>query len=125
MFDIKNDEAGELTLQSLSLKPTFGMIGAGEPVDRTAKRVLERLQDTKVFGRKLYFLQEGIYQGLPLPKVQVEGFFIGTFSVREETYLSCLDVVWLVDDIFQLFPNEVVSLFESLKWSDFCAPFEF
>lgn len=123
MLDIENREVGQLSLQDVSLRPTFGMMGAGEPTERTARGILEGFQTAKVNGRKVHFLQDQLFSGLPLPKIRVEAFFISTWAKNGDA-MSCLDIVWLIDDLDELFSEDIKALLIDLKWSEYAEPFE-
>lgn len=117
---------GSLCLYDLHVQPTFGIQGAGEPTERGTKRMLESLHEPKdKNGCSQFFLQTGLIEDFPIPPVRVDAFFLSTWSPNEETPMSCLSLIWLVNDIDDALSSEIKGLIKDLRWSDHAGPFHF
>ena len=127
LFEIENTEVGHsLSLYDLKIKPTFGMQGAGEPTERGTLRMLEELRKRKDNnGGHQYFLQSELITGYPIPSVRVDAWFVSSWSPNTESCLSCLNLIWLVNDIEQVFSPDIKQLLKNLKWTEYAGPFDF
>ena len=124
---IENVEVGELSLYDLSVQPTYGMFGAGEPTERGAKRMLEKLElgEDGQGKRRKHFLQIGVIVDAPLPPLRVDAFLTASWKPNDECDMSCLSVVWLIDKLEDALSPNIKSLFNGLKWTDFAEEFVF
>ncbi len=127
LIEIENTEVGHnLSLYDLQIKPTFGMQGAGEPTERGTLRMLEELRRRKGNkGGHQYFLQTELITAYPIPSVRVDAWFVSTWSPNPESSLSCLNLIWLVDDIDNVFSPDIKELLKNLKWTEYAGPFDF
>ena len=127
LIEIENTEVGGyLRLYDLRIKPTFGIQGAGEPTERGAMRMLEQLQKGKDENdSNQFFLQTGLITEFPIPQVRVDAYCISSWSPNEESPMSCLSLIWLVDNIDEVLSADIKSLLKDLVWSDHAGPFGF
>ena len=88
--------------------------------------MLEKLQQGKgEKGNTKHFLQIEKIINPPIPLLRVDAFLTAAWKPNEASDLSCLSVVWLIDELEEVLSSEIKFLFNELKWTEFAEEFIF